>query len=187
VTIFEGWRFCPRCAHELEPRERGHLVCPSCGASYWANSAPAVQGVLERDGRILLGRRAIEPRIGHWDLPGGFLEEGEEALDGLRREFKEETGLDVEPADWLGAFMDPYDNYFVLGLTWIVHAEGEPRAAGLGLIQQPDVPVAAGGQVHGDALAIGRDLRCPDNTGQLAGRSDWPPGPIDPVTLNDGI
>jgi ADP-ribose pyrophosphatase YjhB (NUDIX family) len=129
VSIFDGWRLCPRCGHELERGERGHLACPACGSEYWANSAPAVQGLLERQGRVLLARRAIEPRLGHWDLPGGFLEEGEEALDGLRREFREETGLEVEPADWLGAFLDPYHGYFVLGLTWLVHGDGEPHAA----------------------------------------------------------
>ncbi len=129
MGIFDGWRVCPRCGHELELRRLGHLACIACGAEYWANSAPAVQGVLERDGRVLLARRAIEPRAGHWDLPGGFLEEGEEALDGLRREFKEETGLDIVPVDWLGVVMDTYNNYFVLGLTWLVRADGEPRAA----------------------------------------------------------
>ena len=129
MGLLDGWRLCPRCGHELEPREHGHLGCPSCGSEYYANSAPAVQGVLERDGRVLLAKRAIEPRLGYWDLPGGFLEEGEEPLDGLRREFREETGLEVEPVEWLGAFLDPYNRYFVLGLTWVVHAEGEPRAA----------------------------------------------------------
>jgi ADP-ribose pyrophosphatase YjhB (NUDIX family) len=129
MSIFDGWRSCPRCGAELERRDGGHLSCPACGSEYWANSAPAVQGVLERDGRVLLAKRAIEPRRGHWDLPGGFLEEGEEPLEGLRREFREETGLEVEPAGWLGAFLDAYNNYFVLGLTWVVHADGEPRAA----------------------------------------------------------
>ena len=61
--------------------------------------------------------------------PGGFLEEGELPLDGLRREFLEETGLAVEPLAWVGAFVDPYEAVFVLGLTWIVAAEGEPVAA----------------------------------------------------------
>ena len=129
MGILDDWRFCPRCAHELEPRERGHFACPSCGSQYWANSAPAVQGLLERDGRVLLARRAIEPRKGLWDIPGGFLEEGEEALDGLRREFLEETGIAVEPVAWLGANIDPYDGYHVLGLSWLVRGEGEPRAA----------------------------------------------------------
>src|SRR5438046_1221379 len=127
MAVLDGWRFCPRCKQELEARERGHLACPGCGSAYYANSAPAVQGLLVRDGRILLGRRAIEPRRGCWDLPGGFLEEGEEPLDGLRREFREETGLAIEPLRWLGTHLEPYDHYFVLGLTWLVRADGEPR------------------------------------------------------------
>src|SRR3954465_8803970 len=85
MGILDGWRVCPRCGHELEKRELGHLGCPGCGSEYYANSAPAVQGVLERDGRVLLARRAIEPRLGYWDLPGGVLEEGEGPLDGARR------------------------------------------------------------------------------------------------------
>jgi 8-oxo-dGTP diphosphatase len=88
-----------------------------------------VQGLLVRDGRVLIGRRKIEPRKGYWDLPGGFLEEGELPLDGLRREFLEETGLHVEPVEWVGAFVDPYDDHCVLGLTWIVTGEGEPVPA----------------------------------------------------------
>jgi ADP-ribose pyrophosphatase YjhB (NUDIX family) len=105
------------------------MSCASCGSTYWANSAPAVEGLLVRDGRVLLSKRAIEPRRGHWDLPGGFLDEGEEPLDGLAREFREETGLDVRPLDWLGSHVEPYNNYFVLGLTWLVEADGDPRPA----------------------------------------------------------
>ena len=105
------------------------MQCPACGAAYYANSAPAVEGLLERDGKVLLSRRGIEPRRGFWDLPGGFLEEGEEPLDGLAREFREETGLEVRPLEWLGTHVERYQHYFVLGLTWLVEAEGEPRAA----------------------------------------------------------
>jgi 8-oxo-dGTP pyrophosphatase MutT (NUDIX family) len=50
-------------------------------------------------------------------------------IDGLRREFLEETGLDVRPLEWVGAFVDPYLDRTVLGLSWLVTAEGEPRAA----------------------------------------------------------
>jgi len=127
--VLDGWTLCPRCGVGLEPHAGVHRRCPGCGSEYWANSAPAVQGILERDGRVLLGRRRIEPRRGFWDIPGGFLEEGEEPFDGLRREFLEETGLEVEPVEWIGAFVDPYDGHFVLGLSWIVSADGEPVAA----------------------------------------------------------
>jgi ADP-ribose pyrophosphatase YjhB (NUDIX family) len=126
VGVLDGWGICPRCGHELE-RPPGKAHCPGCGSMYYANSAPAVEGLLERGGRVLLAKRRIDPREGFWDLPGGFLEEGEEPLDGLRREFREETGLEVEPVEWLGAHLERYDHYFVLGLTWLVRGDGEPR------------------------------------------------------------
>jgi ADP-ribose pyrophosphatase YjhB (NUDIX family) len=76
----------------------------------------------------LLGRRRFPPRQGYWDLPGGFLEEGELPEDGLRREFLEETGLAVSPVSFIGGVVDPYDHYFVLGLTYIVTGDGDPVA-----------------------------------------------------------
>jgi len=126
MGVLDGWRICPRCGHDLE-RSPGRAHCPGCGSAYYANSAPAVEGLLERDGRVLLAKRRIDPRQGFWDLPGGFLEEGEEPLDGLRREFREETGLAVEPVEWLGTHLEQYDHHFVLGMAWLVRAEGEPR------------------------------------------------------------
>jgi ADP-ribose pyrophosphatase YjhB (NUDIX family) len=128
MGLLDGWKLCPRCGGDLE-LDDGRAHCPSCGSAYYANSAPAVEGLLERDGKVLLSKRAIEPRRGHWDLPGGFLEEGEEPLAGLAREFREETGLEIRAREWLGTHLEPYDHYFVLGLTWLVEADGEARAA----------------------------------------------------------
>jgi 8-oxo-dGTP diphosphatase len=128
MGLLDGWRTCPRCGANLELRD-GSAQCPACGSSYYANSAPAAEGLLARDGKVLLARRGIEPRRGFWDIPGGFLAEAEDPLDGLRREYREETGLEIRPLEWLGTHVEPYDNYFVLGLTWLVTAEGEPRAA----------------------------------------------------------
>jgi ADP-ribose pyrophosphatase YjhB (NUDIX family) len=128
MGLLDGWKLCPRCGAELG-RAEGRATCPSCGSVYYANSAPAVEGLLVRDGKVLLSKRAIEPRRGYWDLPGGFLEEGEEPLDGLAREFREETGLAVRPLEWLGTHLDPYEHYFVLGITWLVEGDGDPSAA----------------------------------------------------------
>jgi len=129
MAVLDGWKLCPRCGHELEPRHGPHLGCPACGSSYWANSAPAVQGLLVRNGRVLIGRRKIEPRKGFWDLPGGFLEEGEAPLDGLRREFREETGLEIEPVRLLRIDIEPYGGRHVFSVTWLVSGDGEPVAA----------------------------------------------------------
>jgi ADP-ribose pyrophosphatase YjhB (NUDIX family) len=126
MGVLDGWRLCPRCGAALE-LSSGRAECEACGSVYYANSAPAVEGLLERDGKVLLARRAIEPRLGYWDLPGGFLAEGEEAFAGLAREFREETGLEIVPGEWLGTHLEPYDDHFVLGQTWVVRAEGEPR------------------------------------------------------------
>ena len=82
---------------------------------------------------MLLARRAVEPELGKWDLPGGFLEEGEEPLAGLRRELREETGLEVEPLSFLGAWVDTYGDgegaIATLNLYWLARAAGEPHAA----------------------------------------------------------
>jgi len=128
MGVLDGWKVCPRCGAALELAP-GRAHCPACGSDYYANSAPAVEGLLERDGKVLLSKRGIEPRRGYWDLPGGFLEEGETPLAGLAREFLEETGLTVRAREWLGPHLERYDHYYVLGLTWIVEADGEPVAA----------------------------------------------------------
>jgi 8-oxo-dGTP diphosphatase len=83
---------------------------------------------------VLLARRAGEPFRGYWDLPGGFLDEGEHPLDGIRRELLEETGLEVEPEDFVGVWMDRYgtaeDSHATLNLYWTARVvSGEPKAA----------------------------------------------------------
>ncbi len=60
-----------------------------------------------RDGRVFLARRAIEPRSGRWTHPGGFLELGEAAQEGARRETEEETQLKVSVGRLIGAYSRP--------------------------------------------------------------------------------
>ena len=130
MGFLDGWRHCPRCAGELAAAHE-RVECAACGYVVYANPAPASCALcVDDDGRILLTRRAWEPYAGMWDLPGGFLGEDEHPEDALRRELREETGLEVEPTAWFGAFMVPYDERIVVNLVW--HARvvgGEPRAA----------------------------------------------------------
>ncbi len=63
-----------------------------------------VGGVVIHRNRVLLIRRGGEPLKGEWSIPGGMLELGEELAEGVRREIKEETGLEVEPVEVLDVF-----------------------------------------------------------------------------------
>jgi NAD+ diphosphatase len=134
VGVLRGWRWCPRCRAELRGDE-SRVECPDCGfVSYAGSSATAGALVVDGKGRVLLARRRAEPFRGRWDIPGGFLEEGEHPLDGLRRELHEETGLEVEPLDFLGAWMDRYGGdstaEATLNLYWTARVvSGEPQPA----------------------------------------------------------
>jgi 8-oxo-dGTP diphosphatase len=74
-----------------------------------------VGAVIVSGGRALLVRRDSEPLRGEWSVPGGLLELGEKLRDGVRREAREETGLEVEP----GEVLDVFDSIFTdpLGRT----------------------------------------------------------------------
>jgi mutator protein MutT len=67
-----------------------------------------VGAVIVQDGRALLVRRAGEPLKGQWSIPGGVLELGETLREGVAREAREETGLDVEPGEVLEVFDSIY-------------------------------------------------------------------------------
>ena len=134
MAILAGWRFCPRCRAELEPLG-SRVECSACGFVRYANPLPAVAAlVVDADGRLLLGRRAVEPDLGRWDTIGGFLEEDEDALDALHREVLEETGLEVEVGEFVGVFSDHYgggeDAPTALNLVWETRlVSGDPQPA----------------------------------------------------------
>jgi ADP-ribose pyrophosphatase YjhB (NUDIX family) len=134
MAILHGWRFCPRCAGRLDKREEG-VHCAACGFVGYANSAPTASALVEDErGRVLLSLRAVEPYVGKWDIPGGYLEEGEHPLDGLRRELWEETSLEIEPGELMGIWMDWYGDgpeaNATLNIYWTARiTRGEPVAA----------------------------------------------------------
>jgi ADP-ribose pyrophosphatase YjhB (NUDIX family) len=117
------WRTCPRCRAELR-HEPASVRCPSCGLSVYANPAPTASAILVDDeGRVLLTRRAGDPGAGLWDLPGGFIEEDEDALGTLGRELREELGVEMESGRLVGSLPDRYGE----GGPWTINFYWEAR------------------------------------------------------------
>ena len=102
---------CPHCATSDEQP----LVCDRCGWRWYLNPKPAAAVLLERDGggsdpAILLLRRAVEPGLGAWDLPAGYLDPGESFEAAAIRETREEAGIDVELVALAGVYHSPMAN-----------------------------------------------------------------------------
>ena len=86
--------YCPSCASEKISFEQGKVFrCPECGFVYYHNTAAATGCIISVSGqRIMFLVRGKEPMKGKLDLPGGFVDPGEGALEGLFRELQEEIG-----------------------------------------------------------------------------------------------
>jgi len=130
------FRFCPDCGTRLDPPDTssealGAQICGTCGAVHYRNAKPCAGALVVRDGQVLLGRRAIEPGLGMWDIPGGFLEPWEHPADGAVREVAEETGLRVRTVSLLTVVMDTYhDEFYTLNVYYLAEIlDGEMHAA----------------------------------------------------------
>jgi 8-oxo-dGTP diphosphatase len=140
--------YCLRCGERLVERERDHRprpTCPRCGWVLFVDPKVATAAVLAIGGRIVLCRRAIEPGLGKWSFPAGFVDRGEELRAALAREVAEETGLSVALGGLVGVYSAP-GNPVVL-IVYAGEAEGEPRpsaeALEVGLFDPDDLPELA--------------------------------------------
>jgi ADP-ribose pyrophosphatase YjhB (NUDIX family) len=123
VGFLDGWKYCPRCASQLE-RTDEYVECAACGHRVYAQPHPGGEAIcFDREGRVLLGRRRSDPRAGLWDIPGGFIREDELPVDGMRREVEEETGQVPEPLELLGMWNEPYFGRVVLCMTWLARID----------------------------------------------------------------
>ena len=114
-------RYCVVCGYALVERMipsegRRRLQCESCGHIHYVNPRVVTAIIVEHGGRILLQQRAIEPGLGKWTFPGGFLEMGEAPEAGAVRETKEEVGLEVTITALHGVYSRPH-----VGITLIVY------------------------------------------------------------------
>ena len=94
-------KYCSNCGQQLTYRmqpgdDRSRHYCEACGTVHYQNPIMVVGCIPEWDKKILLCRRAIEPRYGKWTLPAGYLENGETVAEGAARETYEEARAKVE-------------------------------------------------------------------------------------------
>ena len=103
---------CPHCATDDEQP----LVCDRCGWRWYANPRPAAAVLLERwtddvaEPSVLLLKRAVQPGLGAWDLPAGYLDPGESFEMAARRETREESGIEVQLVELTGVYHSPPAN-----------------------------------------------------------------------------
>ena len=123
-------RFCPSCGGRLRPTEvEGHQrpVCEDCGFVYYLDPKVAVAVIVPYGDGIVLGRRSIDPGLGEWSFPSGYVDRGEVLEEAAIREVAEEIGLAVA----------------IDGLVGLYSTAGEPVI----------LAVFAGRSLHGEPFA----------------------------------
>ena len=121
--------YCPACGHELEDRKafgRVRRVCPACGFIFFREPKVAAGALVQRDGQVVLVRRAVVPRRGYWALPAGYMEYDERPEEAAVREVCEETGLRVAITGVLDVYpMEGPNGRGIIVVYWANWLEGE--------------------------------------------------------------
>lgn len=130
----EHFSHCPRCGRAAQPTAPDSpFRCAACGFTLFFNAASAVAALVERaDGRVLFIRRAKNPGRGLLGLPGGFVDPGESAEEALRREVREEVGIELERVTYLTSHANEYlyaeVTYSTLDLFYVARTADPDRA-----------------------------------------------------------
>ena len=104
------FHFCPKCGSDLfEEHNFKSKHCSNCGFTYYQNPSSATAAfILNSKGELLVARRGKEPAKGTLDLPGGFVDNDESGEQGIIREIKEETGLNIPEVEYLFSIPNIY-------------------------------------------------------------------------------
>ena len=112
--------FCSSCGAAVELRcpaddDRQRHICVACGTIHYQNPKMVIGSIPEwedpeGENKILLCRRAIEPRYGFWTLPGGFMENGETTTEAAIRETAEEANARIAIGDLYSMYSLPHIN-----------------------------------------------------------------------------
>jgi NAD+ diphosphatase len=139
-SIHPDYRYCPRCATPLTINllgDRPRNVCGACNFTHWNNPLPVVAALVQYGDRMLLARNAAWPPK-TFALITGFLEAGETAEEGIAREVKEETNLDVTSTHLIGIYEFHRKNEMIIAEELVEYKlvapeKLRPWAAGTGM------------------------------------------------------
>lgn len=158
VPRLELYRFCPRCGAEAMQQRPPHLtICASCDLHLYHNACAASAAIIVDDReQTLLIRRARAPALGKLALAGGFVDNDESVETGLRREVREEVGLELERLEFLLSHPNVYPYrgvlYHTIDLIFVARVPAFDAARPLDAVAELVVlPVAA---VRADDLAF---------------------------------
>lgn len=141
------FKFCPYCGYKVKEQSIQGFQCLNCKKWTHYVSNPTVTVVAKAGDEGLVAIRGREPGKGKMDLVGGFLNYGEDPIEGIVREFKEETGIDIDPKrlEFLGMWVDAYhyqdQNQLILNIVYLIELPekftGKPADDVVGLIWMP--------------------------------------------------
>lgn len=109
MLLKSPFTYCPSCKltdYQFDGIKK--FVCNSCGFEYYHNTASAVAGFLEYEGKVVVIKRNRDPGKGMLDLPGGFCDPMESGEESLIREIKEELGIEPFDLKYLCSFPNKY-------------------------------------------------------------------------------
>lgn len=106
------YRYCPRCGGSLErrvvkPNEPQRLVCAACSFIFYQDPKVVAATIFTLDSGIVLLKRAVEPALGKWVFPGGYVDRGESVQEAAIRETREESRLEVSLVSLLNVYSYP--------------------------------------------------------------------------------
>lgn len=128
----EAFKFCPRCGNSLTAHQnyKDHLICPRCKFTFFLNQKPTISAIILNDKQeVLVTKRNFEPDKDTWEVPGGFVDKYETAEDAVRREVKEELGINILNPKYIFSLTCSYEikdvSYDVLVMYFTCNYSGE--------------------------------------------------------------